>query len=944
MKTMEFLKNIPVKNKDRVFLIDAISGEKLTFGQLYNEACKLSADLSARGFVKGDRIAIVLSNSALFVRLYFGCLYSGFVAVPVSPTLSFSEMDFIISRSKIKLVITSPETRNKVSFESLAKHGISSLCMVADMSLVDKKKVKDIWDIFSLGEAKGFIPFRGATERDDLAIIYTSGTTAQPKGVIHSISDLVENGRLFARMMGINSSNRFINILQMTYLGGYYNLLLLPYVAESSVVLAPAFDAVMAVTFWKKIIEHEVNTLWLVPTIMSILMEVDRDEKGISYCKDNIKLTLCGTAPLPLRLRLDFEQKYGVSVHENYGLSETLFISTNTPSAVVENGSAGQVLPGVHVKVVDGDFNEVPGEDIGEIFVRTPYIMRGYYLPESEEVAEASCDDWFPTGDLGIVTASGNVHITGRKKDLIIRGGVNVSPVEIEGVLHKNKDVLECAVVGIPHKILGEDIIAIIRIPPSAEFKVTRAELINICREYLSHIKQPTHIIELPEFPHTSSGKIQKNKIREWLKKKMGNENMPAPSLPSPRSRMSDNKRRAEFRPSKVVADSVQAMSIMINTLIYEKRATGADIIVLSLGEAFFDIPLFPFDDLPSPSYYHYSHSRGIPELREKLSKYFLSKYDVSFDSTHEIIITAGSKIAIHMALMAILNPGDEAIIYEPAWVSYPEQVKLCYGTPVHLPYYEGIMSVEKYITDRTKVIIINNPHNPTGKIFNLEELSHLYKIAQKYNLFILSDEAYSDFVLNDEEFISLGNLDREKKYTIICNSISKNLGISGWRLGYVISNADLINEILKVNQHLITCPATILEYYIAKHFFEIIEITKPQIFNVVKTRQLVAQYMDKIGLTYLPGTATFYFFVSIGDSFLSSEEFCLRLLDKSNVGAVPGIGYGKSCDRFIRISIGAEGIERIKKGLDIIKALIEETSFSSQKCPDSILGCYENK
>src|SRR5881296_1194675 len=133
---------------------------------------------------------------------------------------------------------------------------------------------------------------------------------------------------------------------------------------------------------------------------------------------------------------------------------------------------------------------------------------------------------------------------------------------------------------------------------------------------------------------------------------------------------------------ARYMSDITQAMSIKYNTLVYEMKAEGADIIVLSLGEAFFAIPPFSFEDLPFPAIYHYSHSRGIPELREQLARYYSSQYSVKVDPSTEIIVTAGSKIAIHMSLMAILDPGDEVVIHEPAWVSYPEQVKLCRGTP----------------------------------------------------------------------------------------------------------------------------------------------------------------------------------------------------------------------------------------------------------------------
>ena len=155
------------------------------------------------------------------------------------------------------------------------------------------------------------------------------------------------------------------------------------------------------------------------------------------------------------------------------------------------------------------------------------------------------------------------------------------------------------------------------------------------------------------------------------------------------------------------------------------------------------------------------------------------------------------------MSFMAILDPGDEVLIYEPYWVSYTEEVKLCNGVPITIPYHESISNTEKYITKNTKCIIINNPQNPTGKIYTENELEQILNLAKKYDLYILSDEAYSDFIPINTSFHSMGKIDDAKEYSIVCNSMSKNYGISGWRLGYVITNAALTYEILKINQHL---------------------------------------------------------------------------------------------------------------------------------------------
>ena len=372
--------------------------------------------------------------------------------------------------------------------------------------------------------------------------------------------------------------------------------------------------------------------------------------------------------------------------------------------------------------------------------------------------------------------------------------------------------------------------------------------------------------------------------------------------------------------------DVVQALSIKYNNVVYEMKAAGEDVTVLSLGEAFFDIPLYRFDDLPFPDIYHYSHSRGILELRSQLAAYYGKEYAVPIDPAREMIVTAGSKIAIYMALMSIVSPGDEVLIHEPAWVSYPEQVKLCHGIPVRVPYDRGVRDFPTYLTSKTRAIIINQPNNPRGSVYREADVRYLHELARERGLFIISDEAYSDF-MDDGSFISLGVHDPVKDHTIICNSMSKNYGMSGWRIGYVIARPDMTDKILMINQHLITAASTILLLYLSKHFDEIIGITKPQILDVVRKRRAIGAFMDEIGLQRLPGDATFYFFVSIAPSKLTSDEFGMRLLREHKICVVPGIGYGESCDRFVRVSMGTESMERVQAGLRTMKQLIDATA-----------------
>lgn len=379
-------------------------------------------------------------------------------------------------------------------------------------------------------------------------------------------------------------------------------------------------------------------------------------------------------------------------------------------------------------------------------------------------------------------------------------------------------------------------------------------------------------------------------------------------------------------RHSSLLDGISEASSIRLNNRIYELQEAGRDIITLSLGEAFFDIPLPSFEGLPAQKIHHYSHSRGVPLLREKLAAYQQEISTAPVDAAQEILVTAGSKAAIYMALTALLEPGDEVIIPEPLWVSYPDQVRLARAVPVMTPWYESVEELGARITPRTKAIIVNNPHNPTGRRLSADQLRGLHRLADQHGLFLIADEAYHEFVPAGERFVSALEHDPDKRHTIVCNSMSKNYGISGWRIGYLVAGASLLSQIIKIQQHLVTCAPTILSYYLAEHFESVLERTRPQIRRVVETRNRMGRLLADRGVDCLEGDATFYLFASLGGSKLNSDDFAHELLVRHGVGVVPGSGYGASCDRFVRIAVGAESEERLIRGVSAVATLIEET------------------
>jgi aspartate aminotransferase/aminotransferase len=379
-----------------------------------------------------------------------------------------------------------------------------------------------------------------------------------------------------------------------------------------------------------------------------------------------------------------------------------------------------------------------------------------------------------------------------------------------------------------------------------------------------------------------------------------------------------------------------EALSIYINQLVYDLRRKGQPVTVLSLGEAYFDVPWFGFDDLDIEKCNHYSDSRGIPELREKLSEFYGKTYGAPVDADREVIITAGSKFAIFMAMQTALNPGDEVAIQEPAWLSYQEQVRIVGAAPKFIPYDEPVANFSQWFTPKTKMLILNNPNNPAGRIYSASELADAYEQCRSRGVYLLIDEAYSDFLVT-EKFHSLAAVAPEKDGVIVVNSLSKNMGISGWRVGYLIGKGDFVDQCLKVNQHLITCAPTILLQYLARHFDAITAATVPQARAVAEKRARIAQIMDEFSLHHMNGGGTFYFFVSIEDFPGSALDFALTLLLEDGIAVVPGSAYGESTSRFIRISVGTESEPRIEAALAAIKSRMARGSFSRQRLCDQM-------
>ena len=366
-----------------------------------------------------------------------------------------------------------------------------------------------------------------------------------------------------------------------------------------------------------------------------------------------------------------------------------------------------------------------------------------------------------------------------------------------------------------------------------------------------------------------------------------------------------------------------RARSIYINELVYKAKRAGKEPIVLSLGEAYFNIPNFGFDDSMVQGGYHYSDSQGTLGLRQKIRDYLVNIHSAkNLEVDDNILVSTGSKILTYMSMMLTLNVGDEVLLHEPAWLSYEDQASLCGASVRYLPYQFTLNEISESISENTKLIVINNPNNPAGRVYDFENLKSLIALSKEKGVYVLVDEAYSDFS-RSEGFQSVATLVRQYSNLIVVNSISKNFGMSGWRIGFAIAASEIIEKLKVINQHLVTCAPTMLQNYIEKNFDDIWDTCNSQIQDLLDKRQRVRELLDKNGFRVLEGGATFYFFVELLPKGMNASEVVEKLLLEDEVALVPGEAYGKTTAHFVRLSFGTENLERIELALRRVRERI---------------------
>ncbi|MEH7073361.1 long-chain-fatty-acid--CoA ligase [Neobacillus drentensis] len=474
----------------------------LSQSKTYEELNKLvdcaASGLSAKGIRKGDRVALLLGNCPEFVIAYYGILRAGAVVVPINPAYTSGEISYILSNSQAKAVIAHSSLEPTIS---TLREKLEHLKLIFYTDSIDSEwtweqliqETEDTFESTSINE-------------DDLAVIlYTSGTTGKPKGAMLSHRNMASNIASMSQLAEFTEEDRIIAVLPMFHVFCMATCINIPISCGAAIVIVPKFSPTEVINT----IRREKATIFAgVPTMFSFLLQVPGATAGDF---STIRACFSGGASIPVELLNRFEEKYKVHVLEGYGLSETAPVTAFNPlRGIRKPGSVGVDIPEVKNKVVDPNGMEVSRGEIGELIVKGPNVMMGY-LGMPEATSSALKEGWFYTGDLARMDEEGYIYIVDRKKDMILVGGYNVYPREVEEVLYQHPAILETAVIGIPDKEYGEIVKAFVVTNGEG---ITMDDILYFCEDKLAKYKLPKQVEFMEELPKNSTGKILRRALR----------------------------------------------------------------------------------------------------------------------------------------------------------------------------------------------------------------------------------------------------------------------------------------------------------------------------------------------------------------------------------------------------------------------------------------------
>ena len=484
--------------KDTPFLHLA-DGSTLTHSAFLALAAQIAGAITAEGLKPGDRVAAQIEKSPEALALYAACTQAGLIFLPLNTAYTADELEYFIDNSGASLVVcdgAKADTIGAMAAKLNAK--VDTLNADGSGSLTDK----------AAGQSTQFATVD--RDGDDLAaFLYTSGTTGRSKGAMLTQNNLLSNAETLVNHWRFTDADVLLHALPIFHTHGLFvasNVMLL---AGGSMIFLPKFDLDQMIARMP-----QATSMMGVPTFYTRLLGDDRFNADLTQ---DMRLFISGSAPLLAETHIQFEQRTGHRILERYGMTETNMNTSNPYDGERRAGTVGFALPGVELKITNPDDGAtLPDGDIGQIEVRGPNVFKGYWQMPEKTAAELREDGFFITGDLGKIDEDGYVHIVGRNKDLIISGGYNIYPKEIELLLDDQDGVLESAVIGVPHPDFGETVLGVI-IPEAGTAPNLEAMQSSISTS-LARFKHPRKLIVMDELPRNTMGKVQKNILRDQYK------------------------------------------------------------------------------------------------------------------------------------------------------------------------------------------------------------------------------------------------------------------------------------------------------------------------------------------------------------------------------------------------------------------------------------------
>ena len=492
-------------NPNKTFLmVHGDETEEFTYLEFKNIVDKAVSFLLKNNLKKGDKISIIFHNSSDFLILYFAGLCSGLTLIPINPDMSKNEIEYIIKDSNSKAIFFSNQIENKINSIQEQFVGKKFFNVNSVQQLISSYEINDE---FELDEVNS---------NDVAEIIYTSGTTGNPKGVILSHLNLLSDSFSISNWFQFNNNTRSLCILPLFHNNGQITTLLSPLYSGGSTVIVRGKTSLFA--FWFLVDKYKITWTSVMSSILTVLLSHSEERKDTSLMG-----ILCGGQILTREIQEQFEKKFAVPIFEGYGLTETTSFSciNGYPASNRKQGSIGKPLTTNEMMIMGEDGMPTEDDLEGEICIRGYNVAVGYL--GDEKMNSVFDNGWFHSGDYGRKDKDGFFYFHGRQDSLIIKGGENVYPAEIENVLYKHPSIDECAVIGIPDKFLGENICAFIKLNDSDE--ITEKEIKKFCRDKIADFKQPKKIIiinelnSLNEIPKGPTKKVLYRKLKEYYKK-----------------------------------------------------------------------------------------------------------------------------------------------------------------------------------------------------------------------------------------------------------------------------------------------------------------------------------------------------------------------------------------------------------------------------------------